>query len=488
MEQKLSDIRIKNILFAISCFIGIEFVSLLSHVLPLDRNFVAMVIFVSIFVILLKHLSLAPYFILGELFIGGKGYLLQFNIFRIAFSGRIILFIIILGIWLAHKIMQGQFRQDVTQTIQKYKLLPYVLLMVYSFFSFLRGTFSYSFDTVFFDYNAWLFLLLVFIFFDLIRTQQRIHRILEIFYASLIWIFIKTVLMFILFSFHILTVGDSIYKWIRDTGVGEITYINDNLYRIFFQSHIYSLMAISIFIVLFLYGYITTFKKSFIITILLYLSSLTLLLSQSRSFWLSGLFIIFIVYASAILIVRQKFFMVTLKMLILFTILYSQISLVQLLSRNYQGNLFTQRLSHSNAEAAGISRVNQLPALLNGISDNYIFGSGFGKTLTYRSEDPRIKKNNPGGYVTTYAFEWGYFDIILKMGIIGLILYFFIFRNHTKNITLVLSRPIIHEWDYLKIGFYVSLLSLFVVNIFTPYLNHPLGIGFIILANIVFLL
>jgi hypothetical protein len=42
--------------------------------------------------------------------------------------------------------------------------------------------------------------------------------------------------------------------------------------------------------------------------------------------------------------------------------------------------------------------------------------------------------------------------------------------------------------DKIKISFALALVALLVVNIFSPYLNHPLGIGFIILISVLTLL
>ena len=57
------------------------------------------------------------------------------------------------------------------------------------------------------------------------------------------------------------------------------------------------------------------------------------------------------------------------------------------------------------------------------ISQEPFFGQGYGATVTYLSQDPRVLENNPSGLYTTYAFEWGYLDIWLKLGIGGIIAY-----------------------------------------------------------------
>ena len=86
------------------------------------------------------------------------------------------------------------------------------------------------------------------------------------------------------------------------------------------------------------------------------------------------------------------------------------------------------------------------------------------------SNDPRIRAEFPDGRYTTSAFEWGYLDIWLKIGLLGLLAY------------LILIVKIARE--SLKAGLlgeilFIALTALVITHTFSPYLNHPLGIGFI---------
>src|SRR5690606_26879171 len=51
-----------------------------------------------------------------------------------------------------------------------------------------------------------------------------------------------------------------------------------------------------------------------------------------------------------------------------------------------------------------------------------ILGSGYGTTVTYETSDPRLLSTIGSSY-TTYAFEWGYHDIWLKIGVVGASVY-----------------------------------------------------------------
>jgi O-antigen ligase len=121
-------------------------------------------------------------------------------------------------------------------------------------------------------------------------------------------------------------------------------------------------------------------------------------------------------------------------------------------------------------EPAVSSRAAQFLPLLSAIAKSPLIGFGFGKTVTYASADPRILRANPDGLYTTYAFELGYLDIALKIGLLGLLLYALLIFKIARG----LGRG----------ELLAGLVALLVINIFSPYLNHPLGIGYLLLLTI----
>jgi O-antigen ligase len=105
--------------------------------------------------------------------------------------------------------------------------------------------------------------------------------------------------------------------------------------------------------------------------------------------------------------------------------------------------------------------------------DSPIFGQGFGKTVTYETEDPRLVQAGNSQY-TTYAFEWGYLDFLLKLGIFGLLAYLWL-----------LYSILIYQFKKrgIQAGLGLGLLFLIIAHFFTPYLNHPLGIIYVIICS-----
>ena len=160
--------------------------------------------------------------------------------------------------------------------------------------------------------------------------------------------------------------------------------------------------------------------------------------------------------------------------------LVDQMFFIKILTNNFSGNLVADRFKNLQTEAAGQSRLNQLEPLTEGILQKPILGHGFGKTLTYKSNDPRVLEKHPDGLYTTYAFEWGYLDIALKVGVVGLLIYLaligYLSYRGIRNYELGIMNII-------NIGLLAGLVALGVTNIFSPYLNHPLGIGYIMLIS-----
>ena len=107
-----------------------------------------------------------------------------------------------------------------------------------------------------------------------------------------------------------------------------------------------------------------------------------------------------------------------------------------------------------------------------------IIGSGFGETVTFISDDPRLRAVNPSGEVTTYRFEWGYHDLWLKMGILGLLGFGWLLVTVVSVSLKSALRRDQHFW--IVVGLASGVVMFYATHIFSPYLNHPIGLGFLI--------
>ena len=450
-----------------------EILSLLGYLYPTVGQVCFLIILLLALILSLKKLEYGLYILLAELFIGSKGYLFFANISHARISIRIALFTIIFLVWIFQRIKKDEI------IILKNKIARVFLIFgVYLIIGFLVGIKNNGLGNAFFDFNAWIFFAAAFIFFDTIDSKEVIKNVVQILLAASTWLSLKTIGILISFSRGLDWIGGPFYKWIRDTGVGEVTHVSGTVFRIFIQSQLYVMIGFLIALAFVIYQKKLSRKEICFSAIYLYLTSLTILISQSRSFWVGGVCGLGILFILARWQLNLKIKKTALLAVLLIAMVISETFVINVLTANYSGNLIASRFENLEKEAAGLSRINQLQPLKENIFQQMIFGYGFGKTLTYQSNDPRILQTHPGGIYTTYAFEWGYLDIWLKIGLVGLLLYLFLIYEIIK-----FSLKNFKENPALTAGLLAGLIFILITNIFSPYLNHPLGIGYLMLMS-----
>jgi len=523
------------------------------------------IIILATFFLSLKKLEYGIYILFAELFVGSKGYLFALPVGGFCVSARIGIFVVVMMVYLDNVILRTTQSEDEGSHRSRYNLFNKVKYVFHGIphLSFVKDRFGMTltllatvllwafvwgiirgnnFSNVFFDFNNWLYWLVILpVMFVILRppftppykggdeSNVFLKNILSIFAAAVLLIGLKTLILFYFFTHNFAFIGSDIYRWVRDTGVGEITNMGGGFYRIFIQSQIYSLLY---FFILFcaslgvchpefisgsqdlensqskeMLKQVQHDNKKLLITYysLLIISLITIILSFSRSFWLGlvlGLFIylfysLFIIHYSLFTLFKS-FSKLVIIAIISLSLIISVLYLPPKIQNLDWAKIFGQRATQG--EAASNSRLNELKPLLFAIAKHPIIGSGFGTAVTYYSTDPRIN-----GIVTTYAFEWGYLDMILKFGLVGWSVYLYIIfrilkcflgRCHSDDQPIRQGGGIPEffqeiprsarddkEKNYsLYFGFALALIAILVVNIFSPYLNHPLGIGFIIIT------
>lgn len=427
----------------------------------------------AIAVIVLVATAINPrygsYLLLLELAIGGLGYLLAGEIGGFKVSLRLAIFAAAFIGWLIYTVR----KKDLSWL--KAKRLFY--FFIFLFFIALGFTLALlagrSLGAIFSDLNAYLFFGLIGLF---LTAKIDWQVIVKVILASTLVSGIKTIVVTYLFASGLAVVGGRhLYKWVRDTRVGEITHITDNLYRVFFQSHFYNLLAILILIVLLFSGLAIRDKTRNWLWPLLWLNFLAILISQSRSFWLAliacaGLYFLYLIKEKA------GFKKIFGYMMIWPLLLVSAHLAVNVMLGTMQINVIFVRATGVESQGAASSRTAQLTPLWSEIKKSPLWGQGFAKTLTYKSSDPRNRSEaNPEGWYTTSAFEWGYLDIVLKIGFLGLLAYLIFIGKIYHGLWSMLEKEKIYA------AWILGVVALLIVNIFTPYLNHPLGIGYLLL-------
>lgn len=476
----------KQFKIALFSIFFVEAISLLGYFYPAVNKLGFFALALAALVLSVYKLEYGLWILLAELFIGSKGYLFSFEHNSFAISIRIALWLAIMLVWSGKKILH--LRQDKIVFFSS-QFFPYFsILFLFIVWGLINGLIGKNLPgNIFFDFNGWVYFALIFPIYDVFLKEkgEQISTLIQIFIASASWLCLKTFALLYLFSHNIGLL--EVYKWIRDTGIGEITQMQGGFYRIFIQSHLFVLILFFLSLVLIFNGLRNNAfnnKRNLLILFLSFFSLTTILIGFSRTFWV-GLVVGLLGLYSYFITKKAK-----LKELAGFTgvllgVGVLSVGLVALLVKfPYPDplggfnttDLFSERASQFSGEAGVSSRWALLPNLAEEIKDAPILGKGFGSTVTYISSDPRILSANPSGEYTTYAFEWGWFDIWLKLGLLGFLAYvFLIFRVFVSGLqpnNLVIT------------GFAFGLLVLSAVNFFSPYSNHPLGIGFLVVISV----
>ena len=493
----------KNIFKLILAIFIIELFSLISFKFAWLSAFFFILILILVLLFSLYKLEYGLYIALAELMIGSQGYLFYFDIGDFKASIRLGIFLVVFFVWFFKHFRRRKNIKSFLNLPEKGPLYSsFIIFLIFIGIGVINGFLhGNNPKDIFFDFNGYLYFGLFFAFLDVFINFRQIINFLKILFSALIYVALKIFATLYIFTHGFETLIDLLYTWIRDTRVGEITWAGANFFRIFLQSQIYSLIIIfiaaSLILGLFMlkrekFKQIIKDKYLLFLFLILVFAQTSVLISFSRSFWIAEIsgFIAFFIFLDVLN--REKILQIFQTLLIIFCAGITSLLLMLLIinfpipkpSAAFTASMISDRLKTISGEAGVSSRWNLLPDLLEKNKKNLILGTGFGTTVTYQTEDPRIKnEQNPEGWYTTYTFEWGYLDTITEMGILGLLIYLIflgqIFHLGLKNFNSV-------NFKFLNLGFFIGLVVLLVTHAFSPYLNHPLGIGYLMVTVSIF--
>ncbi len=477
------DLTKRNIVgWLVLIFLALDLLSISAFFYPWWQSLICICILASFLYITISKPGMALLIITAELILGSTGYWFAITLNEQAISLRIALFLILMT-----RLVVSLKIQDLKQLVKVNIIKWWLGAMIVIVLAGLHGL-KNGFGVWFLDINAYLFLLY---FIPLYWWRQEWFKYIRpVVIASLIYLIIKSLGLFYLYThidaFDLLP----IYDWVRNTGFGEITYAGGGWFRIFSQSHVFILLASTLALGKILIDSSKRLLDNVFGLTIGVLSVAVLLASMSRSFWLGilGAILVAVVYLWFKRIINFSSWSRFVIKSIIITALSVGVLIIVLMfpiPKPLAGDVsaLINRSTQGVGEAAGQSRLRLLPPLYQKISDNFIMGDGFGSTVTYFSTDPRIVRSTAGGSgeVTTHAFEWGYLDMWLKMGLIGMLVYLIFFFNLFKQ-AIAKINDLWHNNEALPI--LIAILALLIANITTPYLNHPLGIGSLMIAGL----
>ena len=488
----IEKINLKSLLPIIGIISSIEVLSFLSYRTSWLNSLFFILVCLLTFIATYKKLGYGLLIIIAELCIGSEGHLFLLTVQGHQIGIRIGLFVTVLGVWLfkyaSWKRLKEYGRERTTQ-------LFFLFLGVLLYSGLLGLLYHNHISDIIADGQRYVFFALYFVFLDVFKTPQTIYNLLKVLFATVITLTTKATLILILTMNNVANESATrlIYRWVRTSSrVGEITDMKNGFFRVFIQSQIFELVAV--FVLTLFIAYIFNFPRTkdamnrvstglkkhiaFYFSFLI-ITCFALIMGLSRSFWAAGA-------GTGLLLVitltwRFKMHWKAIMGALGSTILAGLIGVVLI---NYVfGAAINNRVNASDPAAS--SRWKMLPPLISEIKKHPIIGSGIGTAVTYQSDDPRYKnEENPEGWHTTYAFEWGYLDFILKFGIMGTIVYiWFLGYLAWQGWKLTKHKD---EYGIIAGGFLLGLIAVGATHMLSPYLNHPLGIGYVLICIGVF--
>lgn len=458
----------KTLKYIAAALVIIEATSFLAYFYPtLSPLFFSVALLVFVYLTWYQpHLAILT--LLAEIMLGSHGYIYALSVSGFNLSIRMAMFTVLLIAAVPHLFKNKHTLWGWAKTYRLWLMWLVVIILAG-----LNGLYhGYASMLIFNDVNAYAFILMFLPILTLTSAERLKRDLLPLLIVTQVYLAIKTLILVYLFShtawqFYI----PDLYSWLRDNRLGEFTPTPGGGYRIFMQSQIYFLVAWWLAI------WPTRLQPVWQVSRWLALSALFssgLIISFSRSIWLG--WIASICMAMLYLLLTKKltnlvrlFTTIILSLALGFVIMYAALKF-PLPPASTTGSLQILNRFEVTDEAAS-SRWNLLPPLTTAVKEHLFIGSGFGSSVTYISNDPRVRAQTPSGEYTTTAFEWGYLDQWLKFGLLGLILMLLIGLGLARALNDQTGHHLALLW---------GLIGLAATHIGTPYLNHPIGLAWLI--------
>ncbi len=363
---------------------------------------------------------------------------------------------------------------------QDARLKPFVLLGLAVALGFIVGVLSREPSVVFADGNAYLYLLYLLPILCVDWSRERQRELLQLLAAGVAWVSLLSFALLYVFSHFGEGILRPTYVFFRDLRVAEITALGGGVSRVFIQSQVF---VVIFGFLLFVYG--AQGRTSRVIIMLQAVAWGVLLLSLSRSFWI-GLVPAVAVMLFLLVLRTHKTVRVLLTeaparaaSVVLGAGLIVAVVLFPIPSQRINSFDLAQSLKDralEDQDAGIVSRWKLLRPMLGKIFESPLIGSGFGGSVTFQTDDPRVRAIHPDGTWTTYSMEWGWLELWLKMGIVGPAAFLYAAYEILRRL---LTRAQGQD-GWLAIGLIGGLAFLYATHFFSPYLNHPIGLGYLL--------
>lgn len=425
-------------------------------------------------VIALRSVDTALYLPFIELFSNPHGVLITTEVSGFSVTLRMAIFI---GIMLGWGI--GVITKKYKPRLYDGRAQIFMILGVAVLLGFILGALTRDFMVVFSDGNAYLYLLYLLPILSVDWSQKNRHDLLQILAAGALWIASLSFITLYIFTHFGEDILRLTYEFLRDLRIAEITSLEGGAYRVFIQSHLFTIIF-----GLLVFSITRRQSRRWVMGLMVVILA-TILLSLSRSFWVGVIpalvFLLIVLYQSHHPNIRTLTSFLSwsvltglLSVLLLFTIVYFPIPRERVTGASLVDSL-RERTSDRD-DVAISSRWKLLPVLSTEIMQHPLLGQGFGASVTFVTDDPRVREIHPDGTWTTTAFEWGWMELWLKMGFLGPLGFLYAAYELIRRLWPYTWTE--HAW--IGYGFIAGIIFLYSTHFFSPYLNHPIGLGFLL--------
>lgn len=433
-------------------FFAIRLLSLLTYHHPTINQIIALPLVAIFAYITIKDLNKSWLILVTELIIDGAGHFfeLQGLILRTWFLG-----IFVCG-WLIKKIREKKIEINLPRPLFIGLAAVVLTVLLASVLGFVH---DHSIRTIFQDAILYLFVLLLFPALDLNTSSQKNY------FKILMKVFVIGSLFFALISFVIYSaqlghLPDTYYHWFRNVAAGKITDLGNHFFRIVLPEQ---LLTVPLIIVA--ASYLMREHKNKLLWALLICLLVILGLNFSRIYFLG------LILGLIPLVFKNKFthwLRISASIGLLFIGLFFLINFTASRFQSFGLETLGIRVNgQAQTEVSSAIRLAMLPDIFNTIKKHPFLGSGLATTVSY--PDPITKE-----IVSRTQFDWGYFEMIAELGIIGTA----IFIGFILTILYYLGRQAYFSPTNspLPAGLFGGAISLFVINLTTPALFQGFGI------------
>jgi hypothetical protein len=367
-----------------------------------------------------------------EIFIGGHGHLFDVPVAGFSLSVRMVIFMAVMGVWLVLL-----YQKRLQPVFLAHRDLPFALIEIAIAIAAIKGFAANDPAAAFDDMNGYLTLAYFLPMISLPWKGPGRRLLLQTLAVGALWVAGTTILYLYAFTHLPGLVSHELYTFVRDARLAEVTlqtsgpivdYLGSSpwYFRIFQQSQ----AIVAALELLLIAGTLILWRERherlpWFAAGLHVLFIAVILASLSRSFWIGCLAGFAVILAFSIfrrpvwVTLFKRHFQMGLFSLIAAFLLFLAVALPLPPRPDLSESTFYSGREENTREVAVSSRWNLLRPMVDEIWSDPIIGSGFGETVTFISDDPRLRAITPSGEVTTYRFEWGYHDLWLKMGILG---------------------------------------------------------------------